>query len=147
MKTLKVRLYIRVRLSDGRDSFRDSAWNRNRTLPEADAIVVGFLKHYSSACYYLRYLRGTRRVWEAVGIFADLAITALRNKEHELDGISLGTRPGATCRTSDLDVATVKPYLLISKKCADSDLRRRSWAESICSLCSTRDTPTNRLGR
>jgi hypothetical protein len=39
VKTPKVRLYIRVRRSDGRYAYHDPAWNRNRTLRANYALV------------------------------------------------------------------------------------------------------------
>lgn len=90
MKTPKVRLYIRVRLPDGRDSFLDPVWNRNRTLRTGYALVSGAPEHHPEGIYYLRFLRNGKRVWEAVGADADAAIAVLRNKEHDLQSISLG---------------------------------------------------------
>jgi len=67
VKTPKVRLYIRVRRSDGRDSFVDPTWNRNRTLRVGYALIDGQPEHHPEGIYYLRFLRSGKRVWEAVG--------------------------------------------------------------------------------
>lgn len=40
--------------------------------------------------YYVRFLRGDKRVWRAIGPDADTAIVAVRNLEHDLQSISLG---------------------------------------------------------
>jgi hypothetical protein len=90
VKTPKVRLYIRIRRSDGTDAFVDPAWNRNRTLREGYALVEGQPEHHLEGIYYLRFLRNGKRVWEAVGSDANTAIVALRNTEHDLQSIALG---------------------------------------------------------
>jgi len=90
LRAPKVRLYIRVRFPDGRSSYADPAWNRNRTLRAGYAIVDGSQEHHPEAIYYLRYLRDDKRRWHAVGSNADAAIIALRNTEHDLQAIGLG---------------------------------------------------------
>lgn len=44
----------------------------------------------TEGCYYLRFLRKGKRIWQSVGTDADVAVVSLRNAEHELEGISLG---------------------------------------------------------
>jgi hypothetical protein len=90
VRTPKVRLYIRVRLSDGRDAFLDPVWNKNRTLRACYALVEERPEHRPESIYYLRYLRGGKRVWQRVGQDADVAVTALRNTEHDLRSVALG---------------------------------------------------------
>jgi integrase/recombinase XerD len=90
VRTPKVRLYIRVRLSDGRDAFLDPVWARNRTLRAGYALNEGQHEHHAEGVYYLRYLRNGKRVWQSVGQDPDVAITALRNTEHDLRSIALG---------------------------------------------------------
>jgi integrase/recombinase XerD len=90
VRTFKVRLYIRVRLPDGRHSFLEPAWNKNHTLRAGYALVAGRPEHHPEAVYYLRFLRGQKRVWQAVGLDPDRAIIALRNMEHDLEGVALG---------------------------------------------------------
>lgn len=89
-KFCKVRLYIRIRRSDGQNAYVNPAWNRNRTLREGYALIGGIAEAHPEANYYLRYLRGKKRVWESVGSAADAALTALRNKEHDLRAVALG---------------------------------------------------------
>ena len=93
MRTPKVRLYIRIRSADGRDAYADPAWNRNRTLRAAYAMVRGQAEHHPEGCYYLRYLRSGKRVWQSVGSDADVALVALRKIQHHLESLSLGLRP------------------------------------------------------
>jgi len=78
-KTPKVRLYIRIRRSNGTDAFVDPAWNRNRTLREGYALIEGELEHHREGVYYLRFLRNGKRIWERIGQDADVAVVALRN--------------------------------------------------------------------
>jgi len=90
VKTPKVRLYIRVRLPDGRDAFVDPVWIRNRTLRQSYALIKGQPEHHAEGFYYLRFLRDGKRVWHRVGQDTDVAITALRNTEHDLQSVALG---------------------------------------------------------
>jgi integrase/recombinase XerD len=89
-KTPKVRLYIRIRRSNGTDAFVDPAWNRKRTLREGYALMEGELEHHPEGVYYLRFLRNGKRVWERIGQDADVAVVALRNTEHDLQSMALG---------------------------------------------------------
>jgi integrase/recombinase XerD len=99
VKTHKVRLYIRVRLSDGRYAFLDPVWNRNHTLRAAYVLRNGHPEHHPEGTYYLRFLSSGKRVWQAAGAEADAALAALRNVEHDLRSISLGRlTPETTAR-------------------------------------------------
>ena len=90
MRTPKVRPYIRIRSAGGKYTFHDPVWNKNRTLRPAYALVNRQPECHPEGVYYLRYLRGTKRVWHAVGADADAALVALRNKEHDLQAVRLG---------------------------------------------------------
>jgi integrase/recombinase XerD len=91
VKTPKVRIYIRIRRSDGTNAFVDPVWNRNRTLRCQYAMVDGVAQHHVEGSYYLRYKRdGKPRQWTPVGSDPDRAIIALRNMEHDLQAIGLG---------------------------------------------------------
>jgi integrase/recombinase XerD len=90
MKTPKVRLYLRVRLPQGRNAFVDPAWNRNRTLRAGYAVIEGSAQHHPEGSYYLRFLKDGKRTWQPVGTDADAAVVALRNVEHDLQSIVLG---------------------------------------------------------
>ncbi len=91
MKAPKVRLYLRIRRSDGRDAFVEPAWNRNRTLRAAYGVVQGQPEHHPEGSYYVRYLCRGKRVWKSVG--PDAALAAVRNLQHDLEAFGLG-RPG-----------------------------------------------------
>lgn len=65
-------------------------WNKNRTLRAGYALIEQQPEHCVESVYYLRYLRNGKRVWQRVGKDADVAITALRNKEHDLQSVALG---------------------------------------------------------
>ncbi len=101
MSAPKVRLYIRVRLRDGRSIYADPVWNRNRTLREGYAVVDAVPELHPEGIYYLRYLRDGKRRWQAVGKIADAALVALRNTDHSLRSIHLGiAAPGTTSASS-----------------------------------------------
>jgi len=82
VKANKVKFYIRIRRREGKDAFADPVWNR--TLRAGYALVEGIPTYHPEGSYYLRYLRDSKRVWEAVGADSDAAVVALRNKEHDL---------------------------------------------------------------
>jgi integrase/recombinase XerD len=90
VKTPKVRLYIRVRQRRGHYAFLQPVWNRNHSLRASYALVAGEAEYHPEGCYYLRFLRKGKRIWQSVGTDADVALVSLRNAEHELKGISLG---------------------------------------------------------
>ena len=90
MSAPKVRLYIRIRLTDGRSIYADPAWNKNRTIRAGYASLNNSQEPHPEGVYYLRYLRDGKRRWHAVGRNADAAIVALRKSEHDLQAISLG---------------------------------------------------------
>jgi hypothetical protein len=46
VRTPKVRLYIRIRSAGGKYTFHDPAWNKNRTLRAAHAVVNGQAVHH-----------------------------------------------------------------------------------------------------
>ncbi|HEY1984240.1 MAG TPA: site-specific integrase [Terracidiphilus sp.] len=90
MKSPTVRLYIRIRRADGDYAYADPVWNRNRTLRAGYAILNGRPEAHPEGTYYLRFLRGKKRVWQSVGSESDAVLAALRNKEHDLQAIALG---------------------------------------------------------
>ena len=118
MRSPKVRLYIRVRLSDGRYRYADPVWNRNRTLRAAYALVGGQPEAHPEGIYYVRFLRGHKRVWRAIGADSDAAVVAVQNLEHDLQSISLGrsappsvTSPTPESPTSVSLDAAIKSYV------------------------------------
>jgi integrase/recombinase XerD len=122
VRTPKIRLYIRVRLSDGRDAFVDPVWNRNHTLRACYALVNGELEHHPEGVFYLRFLHNGKRVWHRVGKEADAALAALSNKEHDLRSVALGRSAptsvanAPTSVSSDLSAPrpVVEPEALVS---------------------------------
>jgi integrase/recombinase XerD len=105
-KSCKVRLYIRIRRADRQYAYTEPAWNGNRTLREGYALVGGRVEAHPEGIYYLRYLRGKKRIWESVGSAADVALTALSNKEHDLQAAALG-RIAPEPVTKETDATTV----------------------------------------
>jgi len=90
VKQSKVRLYIRIRSANGKDTYANPAWNKNHTLREGYAVVNGKSEHHPEWSYYLRHARDGKRVWSSVGKCAALALVALRNREHDLQAMKLG---------------------------------------------------------
>ncbi len=115
MRAPKVRLYIRVRLTDGRDVYADPVWNRNRSLRGGYATVDGVHQHHPDGVYYLRYARGGKRVWDSVGKEPDLALTALRNVEHDLNALAIGRTFAAVHPTTVNAVASSSSSLSVEE--------------------------------
>ncbi|MGC2635843.1 MAG: site-specific integrase [Acidobacteriaceae bacterium] len=113
MRTLKVQLLIRVRLSSGRYAYATPVSNRSGSLREGYALVEGKPESHPEGVYYLRFLQGRKRTWQAVGPGADKAITALRNQQHDLEAISLGRRRAdlAASRPDASVINTVEAFL------------------------------------
>ena len=107
-----VGLYIR---SDGRHSFLEPAWNRNHTLRPGYTLVAGKPTYFAHSVYYLRFLRGGKRVWQAVGAEPDGAIVALRNAQHDLEAVALGKKipnPAAMSNIESPQSATIGELLV-----------------------------------
>ena len=92
MRTLKIALYIRVRLATGRYAYAKPAWNKNRTLRQGYAMVAGKPECHPEGVYYLRFLRGKKRTWSSVGPNPDQANAALQKMQRDLDDVRLGRR-------------------------------------------------------
>jgi hypothetical protein len=122
VRAFKVRLYIRVRLPDGRHSFLDPAWNKNHTLRVGHALVAGKPEPFPGATYYLRFLRNDKRVWQRVGRDPDRALVALRNTEHDLHGAALGrgmengSRPVESPKPEPLHKSEVSPTVSVLRE-------------------------------
>jgi integrase/recombinase XerD len=78
---VKVRIYIRVRLSDGAHPFLEPAQAGNNRLKPFYALVDGKPQHHPEGVYYLRYVRNDKRVWEKVGTDPNAAVTAAKKRE------------------------------------------------------------------
>jgi hypothetical protein len=85
-----VRLKIRVRLSDGSRPFLDPVPAPKGRLKPLCAIVNGTPEHHPEGVYFLRYAKNNKRVWEAVGDDAQIALDAKRRKERVLAAIAAG---------------------------------------------------------
>jgi len=126
LRTPKVSLYIRVRRPDGKHSFLHPVWNGNRTLRTGYALVQGQAERHAEYVYYLRYRRAKKRTWEAVGSDADAALVALKNRQHDLQGQSLGRSAPEPVPQVDVPVAlkdAINSYL--------ADVRRFRAAKTI----------------
>ena len=77
---MRARLYIRVRLEDGRHPFLQPVYSANAKIKSFYAVVNGEPEHHPEGVYYARYVRGGKRVWEAVGTDAASATIALRKR-------------------------------------------------------------------
>lgn len=75
------RIYIRVRLADGTHPFLDPVKAGNNKLKPLYALVNGVQEHHPEGSYYLRYMRGGKRVWELVGVDPAAAVTAAKKRE------------------------------------------------------------------
>jgi integrase/recombinase XerD len=92
-----VRQKIRVRLPDGSRAYVDPVLSPNAKLKPHYALVTGKPEHHPEGVYHLRegvyhlrYVKGGRRVWEAVGSDPQQALTAKSQVEHKLQAIALG---------------------------------------------------------
>ena len=85
-----VRLKIRVRLSDGSRQFLDPVSTANGKLKPLYAVVNGQPEHHPEGVYHLRYLKGKKRVWEAVGSDPQLALTRKLQKQKFLEAKAAG---------------------------------------------------------
>jgi hypothetical protein len=96
-----VRLKIRVRLSNGSRAYVDPAFSPNGKLKPLYAVINGKPEHHPEGIYNLRYVKGDKRVWHAVGTDAQLALTAKLRVEHKLQSASLGLTETDAVKTPD----------------------------------------------
>jgi hypothetical protein len=78
---VKVRIYIRCRLTDGSHPFLDPVKAGNNKLRPLYALVDDVPQRHSEGVYYLRYMRNGKRVWELVGPDPSAAVTAAKKRE------------------------------------------------------------------
>jgi integrase len=90
MKSPVVRLKLRVRLPDGSRPYLDPVFTGNHKLKPGYAMLDGKPVHFPDSVYHLRYMKGARRVWEAVGSDAQFALIAKMKKEKANDAIAAG---------------------------------------------------------
>jgi integrase len=124
---MRARLYIRVRLSDGRHRYLDPVPTANHKIKQSYALVNGKPEHCPKGVYYLRYLRDGKRVWEAVGTDAATATIALKKKnvvlcaeEVDVEVVASESEPEASGRP----VAEASAEYLTEVKAAKS---RKTW--------------------
>ncbi len=114
MKSPVVRLKLRVRLPDGSRPYLDPVRSANNQLKPGFTMRDGKPVHFPDGVYHLRYLKGSRRVWEGVGSDAQFALTAKLKREKSLDAKAVGVNvvedePQATSETDLREV--VAEYL------------------------------------
>jgi integrase/recombinase XerD len=85
-----VRLKLRIRLPDGSRPYLDPVYAANNKLKPGYARLDGNPVHFPDGVYHLRYLKGSRRVWEGVGSDAQFALTAKVKREKSLDAKAVG---------------------------------------------------------
>jgi hypothetical protein len=108
-----VRLKIRVRLSNGSRTYVDPVYSSNGKLKPLYAVVDGKPEHHPEGVYNLRYLKTGKRVWDAVGVDPQVALTAKLRVEHRLQAVALGLAEPDPVKTSGNTNLTdaVKEYL------------------------------------
>jgi len=90
MKAPVVRIKLRVRLPDGSRRYLDPVFSANSRLKSGYATLDGTATHLPNGVYNLRYLKGTRRVWEPVGKDAHLALVTKHKQERALAAKAAG---------------------------------------------------------
>ena len=126
MKSPVVRLKLRVRLPDGSRPYLDPVRSANNQLKPGFAMHDGKPVHFPDGVYHLRYLKGSRRVWEGVGTDAQFALVSKLKREKSLDAKAVGVNviedePQATMET---DLRRWSPNT--SKRSRSIRARRRS---------------------
>jgi integrase/recombinase XerD len=113
MKKPIVRLKLRVRLPDGSRPYLEPVFTANKKLKPGYPRHHGQNGHWPDGVYHLRYLKGGRRIWEAVGSDAQLAQTKLMQRERILTAKAAGidvVEPLEDAPGTDLKVA-ITEYL------------------------------------
>lgn len=115
MKQPVVRVKLRIKLSSGSRVYADPVWSPNGKLKPHFALVDGVPEHHPEGVYHLRYQRGERRVWEAVGSDPQLAVTAQKRVAAALTakaaGVALAEVDESPARHIPLDDA-IADYLV-----------------------------------
>jgi integrase/recombinase XerD len=88
-----VQLYVRARLEDGSYPYLKAAMLPNGHVRPGYAINSGRAVKIVNGVYQLRYRRDGKRVWEAVGTEADVALLRLRKKIREFEDAELCPPP------------------------------------------------------
>jgi integrase/recombinase XerD len=118
---LKVRIYIRVRLSDGTHPFLEPAQAGNKRLRPLYALVDGKARHCPEGVYYLRYVRNGKRVWERVGTDPNAAVTAAKKRElYGWDSTAIAEPVASETRAAGRDLSEAATEYLDEVKAAKS---------------------------
>ena len=112
---MNVRLYLRVRLANGKRIYAKPAFTAKGRIKQSYAIIDKKLEHHPEGVYHLRYVKGEKRVWESVGTDAQAAITSQDKKEKGLAAKAAG-------------VAVVEEKVDAP---SGSDLASASWSTSL----------------
>jgi integrase/recombinase XerD len=102
VKSPKISLYIRIRVSQRRYRFVPAVFNRNGALRAGFALISGNPVSHPEGIYYLRFLRDGKRVWQMVGSDADTALATLQNTEQDLRDVALGRASLSTSGSSPM---------------------------------------------
>jgi Phage integrase, N-terminal SAM-like domain len=100
-------------MSNGSRAYVDPVFSPNGKLKPLYAAINGKPEHHPEGIYHLRYVKGDKRVWHAVGTDAQLAITAKLRVEHKLQSVSLGlSEADAVKKSGKTDLAkAIAEYL------------------------------------
>ncbi|HEV2380165.1 MAG TPA: site-specific integrase, partial [Terriglobia bacterium] len=111
MASKKVTLYIRPVLSDGSRPYLRPAYLRGGKLREGYALVQGHPQQVPNAEYYVRYLKGGKRVWEQVGCDAGVALAAQQRISTRMAAVQAGNTIPEDNRSSLTVSRAIEPYL------------------------------------
>lgn len=78
---MKVRLYIRIRLTNGARPYANPVYSANKKLKPFYALVAGKPEHHPEGVYNLRYRKNGKLVWESVGTDPQTAATKRSKQE------------------------------------------------------------------
>ncbi len=87
-----VQLYVRVRFEDRSYPYLKAMLPNGHVRP-GYAINAARAVKIDNGTYQLRYQRDGKRVWEAVGTGADVALLRMRKKIREIEDAELGQTP------------------------------------------------------
>ena len=109
---MKVRLYIRIRLADGKRHYADPFYRSNEKPKPLYALVEGKLEHHPEGVYHLRYCRADGKcVYEAMGNDVWAALAARLKRERTLEAQEVGieiVEPEAKPQGHDLAEASAQ---------------------------------------
>lgn len=95
---MKVRLYLRVRLPNGKRKYADPVYTASGKVKPLYALVAGMREHHPEGVYHLRYLKAGKRVWENVGANAESAAATRVKQERMFDAVAAGIALAPTAK-------------------------------------------------